>query len=286
MLLPSAVRRQRPGGPRAIATWSILDMNIERMGAPLGAVVRDVDVRQTSQAAMSELRELFGRHHVLVFRDQQLTPREQLDFGARWGALIRHPYAGMKDYPDLIELRNPGKARDINQHWHSDMTYNVNPPKLTMLYALETPEIGGDTAFANQILAYQELSDGLRIVVDGLTAVHSASGLAARYGKDPAEAPRAEHPVVRTHDETGERALYVCRAFTQRFVGWSREESASLLEYLFAHGVRPEFQARHVWRPGDLVMWDNRSLLHFAVHDHGDAPRVIHRLQVEGSRPA
>jgi len=260
-------------------------MNIQRLGAPLGAIVQQFDVRQTSEAAMTELAELFRRHHVLVFRDQRLTPEEQLAFGARWGTLIRHPYAGMKDHPDLIELRNPGKARDINQHWHSDMTYNTAPPKLTMLYAHETPEIGGDTAFANQALAYDELSDGLRQVVDGLHAVHSASGLAARYGADPAAAPRAEHPVVRTHDESGRRALYVCRAFTQRFVGWSREESAGLLEYLFAHSVRPEFQARHVWRPGDLVMWDNRSLLHFAVHDHGDAPRVIHRLQVEGPTP-
>jgi taurine dioxygenase len=256
------------------------------MAAPLGAIVPNVDVRQASESTLSQLAELFVRHHVLVFPGQRLTPREQLDFGARWGPLVRHPYAGMKEYPDLIELRNGGKARDINQHWHSDMTYNACPPKLTMLYALETPAIGGDTAFANQVLAYRDLSDGLRQVVDGLRAVHSAGGLATRYGKDPGEAPRAEHPVVRTHDETGERALYVCRAFTQRFVDWSREESAGLLEYLFTHGVRPEYQARHAWRPGDLVMWDNRSLQHFAVHDHGDDPRVIHRLQVEGPPPA
>ncbi len=122
-------------------------------------------------------------------------------------------------------------------------------------------------------------------MVDGQRAVHSAAGLAALYGADQGEAPRAEHPVVRTHDESGERALYVCRAFTDRFVGWRREESQSLLEYLYQHSVRPEFQARHHWRAGDLVMWDNRCLLHFAVHDHGDEPRVIHRVQVAGPRP-
>ena len=147
------------------------------------------------------------------------------------------------------------------------------------------PDIGGDTAFANQELAYEALSAGLRATVDGLRAVHTAAGLAAVYGEDPKNAPRAEHPVVRTHDETGRRALYVCRAFTQHFVGWRREESAALLEYLFQHSARPEFQARHVWQAGDVAMWDNRSLLHFAVHDHGDAPRVIHRLQVEGGVP-
>lgn len=261
-------------------------MNVQRLGAPLGAVINDIDVRRLSETEFAEVQGLFQRHHVLVFRGQTLTPEQQLAFGQRWGELVRHPYAGMKAYPDIIELKNPGKARDINQHWHSDMTYNPAPPKLTMLYALEVPTIGGDTAFANQALAYDELSDGLRQVVDSLRALHSAESLAGRYGADPAEAPRAEHPVVRTHDETGLRALYVCRAFTRRFAGWTREESAGLLEYLFNHSVRPEFQARHAWRPGDLVLWDNRCLLHFAVHDHGDEARRIHRLQVAGPVPA
>ncbi|MBX3705400.1 MAG: TauD/TfdA family dioxygenase [Pseudomonadales bacterium] len=261
-------------------------MRVQRMSAPLGAIIDGVDVRRLGEAEFADIRALFQEHQVLALRGQTLTPQEQLAFGQRWGELVRHPYAGMKAYPDLIELKNPGKARDINQHWHSDMTYNRAPPKLTMLYALETPGIGGDTAFANQALAYAELSEGLRRVVDGLRAVHSAEGLAGQYGADPGQAPRAEHPVVRTHDETGQRALYVCRAFTRRFVGWTREESAGLLEYLFQHGARPEFQARHSWRPGDLVLWDNRCLLHFAVHDHGDAPRRIHRLQVAGPAPA
>jgi len=154
-----------------------------------------------------------------------------------------------------------------------------------MLYALEAPGLGGDTAFANQELAYEALSRGLRNVVDGLRAVHSAEGLASTYGENPRDAPRAEHPVVRTHDETGRRSLYVCRAFTRRFVDWSREESAPLLEYLYQHSVRPEFQARHTWQAGDVVMWDNRCLVHFAVHDHGDEPRVIHRVQVAGPIP-
>lgn len=260
-------------------------MKVRRMSAPLGAMVEGFDVRDASTDAFAEIEQLFRTHHVLVFRGQRLAPEDQLAFGRRWGVLIRHPYAGMAEHPDIIELANRGKAKDINQHWHSDMTYEAAPPKLTMLYAHRTPDLGGDTAFANQLLAYDALSAGLRSVVDGLRAVHSASGLAARYGEDPGKAPRAEHPVVRTHDETGARALFVCRAFTQRFVGWTREESAPLLEYLFAQGVRPEFQARHAWQPGDLALWDNRCLLHFAVHDHGDAPRVIHRIQVAGAVP-
>ena len=261
-------------------------MKIQRIGAPLGVLVEQVDVRTLTDAHWQDVQALFQQHQLLVFRGQQLTPEEHIAFGQRWGELVRHPYAGMNAHPDIIELRNSGKARDINQHWHSDMTYNATPPKLTMLYAHSTPSIGGDTAFANQQLAYEALSTGLRTVVDGLRAVHSAAGLAAHNGADSAKAPRAEHPVVRTHDETGRRALYVCRAFTQRLVDWTREESAALLEYLFAHSVRPEFQARHVWQPGDLALWDNRSLLHFAVHDHADEPRVIHRIQVAGPPPA
>ena len=260
-------------------------MDIRRMAAPLGAIVPGIDVRTVTLELWPRLNELFCRHHVLVFPDQTLTPPEQMAFGRLWGELVHHPYAGIDEYPEIIELSNPGKTRDVNQHWHSDMTYNTEPPKLTMLYALEAPPLGGDTAFANQILAYRALSDGLRGVVDTLRAVHSAAGLAGVYGADRQEAPRAEHPVVRAHDETGERALYVCRAFTERFVGWRREESRPLLEYLYEHSVRPEFQARHHWRPRDLVMWDNRCLLHFAVHDHGDEPRLIHRLQVGGPRP-
>ena len=155
-----------------------------------------------------------------------------------------------------------------------------------MLYALEAPELGGETAFSNQVLAYQALSPGLQGLVDTLLAHHSARDLARLYGQDPDQALEAVHPVARTHDETGEKALYVCAAFTKRFETWGRTDSKALLEYLFEHAVRPEFQARHRWRPGDLVMWDNRCLLHYAVHDHEDAPRLLHRLQVRGAVPS
>jgi taurine dioxygenase len=260
-------------------------MQVSKMSAPLGAIVSDLDVRTVDGEQWRELNALFCEHHVLVFPGQTLTPEEHMGFGSLWGDLVRHPYSALDGYPEIIELTNQGKKRDVNQHWHSDMTYNERPPKLTMLYALEAPEFGGDTAFANQTLACEALSEGMREMLSDMRAIHSAKDLAALYGADQAEAPRAEHPVLRTHDETGDKALYVCRAFTHRFVGWSGEESRSVLDYLYQHAIRPEFQARHQWHPGDLVMWDNRCLLHFAVHDHGDDPRVIHRLQVAGPRP-
>ena len=251
----------------------------------MGAEITDIDVRNLNDDEFDELDRLFCEHQVLVFPTQQLTPEEQKNFAKNWGQLVSHPYAGMKEYPEIIELKNHGKRKDVNQHWHTDMSYNEKPPKLTMLYAHETPVFGGDTAFANQVLAYEEMSGGLKATISSLRALHTAEGLAGIYREDASNAPRAEHPVVRTHDRTNKRALYVCRAFTKRFVDWSTRESAQLLEYLYEQSTRIEFQFRHRWQKNDLVMWDNRSVVHFAVHDHGDAPRTIHRLQVEGPVP-
>ena len=257
-------------------------MQITRFAAPLGACVDDIDVRSLDDSAVAALQSAFLEHHVLVFPGQTLLPEDQMNFAGRFGRLVRHPYAGMKAWPEVIELRNQGKRRDVNQHWHTDMSYETTPPKLTMLYALETPSLGGDTAFSNQGLAYDDLSAGMKSVLDGLHAEHAAAGLAELYGADAKTAPRATHPVVRIHEDSGRKALYVCRAFTERFVGWTRAESKPLLEFLFDHAIRPEYQARHRWRVGDLVMWDNRILQHFAVHDHADEPRRILRVQVAG----
>ncbi len=259
-------------------------MQTRPMSAPLGLIVENLDVRTVNHDTWMQLDELFCKHHVLVFPDQQLTPAEHQAFAQHWGELVPFPYGGLPDYPNIIELRNRGKKGDVNQHWHTDMSYAPAPPKLTMLYALETPALGGETAFANQILAYEELSVGIKRLLDDLVAEHSAEDLARLYGADTQEASRAEHPVVRVHEDSGERALYVCRAFTRRFKDWTRAESKVLLEFLYEHSVRPEFQARHQWRPNDLVMWDNRCLLHYAVHDHGDDPRLLHRLQVQGNQ--
>ncbi len=258
-------------------------MNVIPMAAPLGAIVKDFDVRLTDEKIWLQLDQLFCKHHVLVFPGQNLQPNDQMTFARFWGELVKFPYGGLEEYPDIIELRNRGKSTDVNQHWHTDMSYNQAPPKLTMLYAHAAPEFGGDTAFANQHLAFEDLSDGLKTTLKETTAFHSAAGLARLYGRDEASAARATHPVFRRHETTGDLALYVCKAFTRNFTGWSREESKPLLDYLYNHSTSMEYQARHNWQAGDLVMWDNRSVLHYAVHDHGEDVRVIHRLQVEGT---
>ncbi len=260
-------------------------ISVERFSAPLGATVTGVDVRDLDDETFAVIKAAFAEHHVLAFPDQSLDPVEQKAFAARWGPLQRHPYNGTAEHPEVMRLENRGKEKDPNEHWHSDMSYEPVPPMLTMLHALEAPELGGDTAFANQHLALAELSPNLREQLSQMRAVHSAEGLARLYGQDPSTAPRAVHPVVRRHEERGDDALYVCRAFTQRFEGWRRGESEGLLGYLFEHSARPDFQARHHWKVGDLVMWDNRSVLHYAVHDHADDPRTVHRVQVQGAEP-
>jgi taurine dioxygenase len=159
------------------------------MSAPLGAEIHDIDVSAVSDNEWQAIHQLFLQHHVLAFPGQNLTPEQHMAFGRRWGELVRHPYGAMADYPDLLELKNAGKRRDVNQHWHSDMTYNPAPPKLTMLYGLQTPEIGGDTAFSNQVIAYAELSDGLKALLANLTAEHTADGRGA-----PGDPSRGTHP--------------------------------------------------------------------------------------------
>ena len=258
-----------------------------RFGASLGARVEGIDLSQAlDDGTFEHIRELFLEHLVLVFPNQRLGPEQQVAFAERWGRPTVHPIVPhIEGHPAIVEIRNTGKARTLNEHWHSDVTFNERPPLATMLYALEVPKVGGDTQFANQYLAYEALSDGMRRLLDGVQAVHSGAGLAAVTGADRQAAPHAIHPVVRTHPETGRKALYVCRAFTQRFVDTSQAESRPLLDYLMTHAVRPDFTVRHAWSVGDVVLWDNRCVQHYAIHDHGDAPRLLHRTTIDGDRP-
>jgi taurine dioxygenase len=259
---------------------------IRKVSPTIGAEVTGIDVRKMSDATFEEVRQAFVDHRLLVIKDQDLTPDELMGFGERWGQLLVHPLTPhIEGHPPVQAIENTGKKATLNEHWHTDMSFEARPPKMTMLHAKEVPALGGDTAFADQHAAYDSLSDGLRKVLDGLNAVHASSDFARIVGKDPKAAPRAVHPVVRTHPDTGRKALYLCRAFTERFEDMTRSESRGLLEFLFERSVRPDFTWRQRWSAGDLVLWDNRSLLHYAIHDHGDQPRLLHRITVQGEVP-
>jgi taurine dioxygenase len=261
-------------------------VDVQPVSPSIGAAITGVDVRTIDDEQFAVLREAFKQHLLLVIKHQELTPDDLMAFGQRWGDLLVHPLTPHIDgYPPVQAIKNTGKKTTLNEHWHTDMSFEPRPPKITMLHALEVPALGGDTAFADQHQAYESLSEGLRALLDGVNAVHGSDAFARVVGKDPADAPRAVHPVFRTHPDTGRKALYVCRAFTQRFEGMSRDESRGLLEFLYERSVRPDFTHRHRWERGDLVMWDNRSLLHYAIHDHGDEPRLLHRITVQGEVP-
>ena len=259
-------------------------MQIEPLGGSLGAHVTGVDLRACSGDLCKRLRAELLAYKVLQISGSVLSPDQLLSVAEGFGRPLVHPVVPhLEGHPGVIEIRNFGKAHTLNEHWHSDVSFETEPPDFTFLHAHRVPQYGGDTLFANQVQAFEELSVGMKAALGRLRAVHSGAGLARIMGKS--EVPEVVHPVVRQHPETGEKALYVCRAFSQRFEDMTGPESAPLLEYLFAWAVRPHLTIRVNWRPGDLVIWDNRSVQHYAVHDHGDMERVLLRVTTAGSRP-
>lgn len=266
-----------------------------------GADVAGIDLsRPLSNAEWDRIHQAFLDHQVLRFRGQNLTPAQHLAFAQRFGPAQRYPYGkGLPDQPEILEFsRKPGDARNFGGLWHSDTTYMPEPPMATMLMARALPPLGGDTLFSNMYLAYEGLSDGMKAMLDDLKAVFSATkrymaedrvavhGGNALKGADQGVKTEAVHPVIRTHPETGRKALYVNRGHTVRFDGWTEEESAALLDHLYAQAERPEYQCRMSWGDGTLVVWDNRCLQHFAVDDYAGHGRTMHRVTVAGDIPA
>lgn len=274
-------------------------LSIEPLSPALGAAISGVDLSQPLDApTFDAIKNAFLGHLVLVFPEQNLAPRAQVAFTERFGAVEGHPLKSRRsldEAPGLHVLESrPGHRGGRNDWWHSDITFGERPPALSILHAREIPGGGkGDTLFCNMYAAYDGLSPGLRRAIDGLTALHDARKLIARNLSDenderPIEQtlPPVEHPVVRTHPETGRRALYVNEYFTHSFGGMTEAESRPLLDLLVRHAVRPENVFRHRWRKGDVVLWDNRCAMHYAVLDYGPHDvRVMHRTTAAGDRP-
>lgn len=271
-------------------------LQIRRVAGALGAEISGVDLSQDLDAAtIAAIRRAFVEHQVIFFRDQMLSPAQQLAFGRRFGPLNIHPYvAGMKDHPEVMEIvKEPEDRVNFGGGWHSDMSFLEHPSIGSILYAVDLPDYGGDTLFASQAAAFEALTPGMQKTLEGLNAVHSAGreysakGHSAQKRKTmsvvEAEGAVGEfiHPVVKVHPETGRKALYVNPAFTMRFEGWSRKESRPLLEFLFEHCRYEGFTCRFAWRPGSVAMWDNRSVWHFALNDYPGQRRHMRRVTVD-----
>ena len=273
-------------------------LSVHRVSGALGALITGVDLREALPAALAaEIRGVLLEHQVIFFRDQSLTPAQYLAFARAMGEPVEYPFVkGLPDFPEIIEVKKLEHERNnFGGIWHSDTTYLEQPPMGSMLLARELPPHGGDTLFANQYAAYDALSDTMKRLLEGLVGISSSAKAdvsATREDRiktagrdDSRHEYHAEHPVVRTHPLTGRRALYVNVAHTAGIKGLTDAESRPLLEFLFAHQVRPEFTCRVTWQPGTLTIWDNRCTQHNPVNDYHGYRRIMHRITLAGDRP-
>ena len=271
-------------------------IDVTPLNHALGAEIDGVDLsRPIAAGVLAELHQAFLQYLVLFFRTQTLTPQQQLAAAACFGRPMAYPQLkGIPDCPlvtPVIKLEH--ETINFGGVWHSDTAYLERPPMASMLYALQTPRSGGDTLFANQHLAYEDLSDAIKEKIASLRGVNSSMKADAsrtredrqRESGDEQKALVASHPVVRTHPETGRKSLYVNVGHTTHFDGWTEADSAPLLQQLFAHQTRPEYLCRFHWEPGSVALWDNRCTLHYPMNDYHGQRRVMHRVTLEGEKP-
>lgn len=269
-------------------------MEIIPLTPVIGAEVRGADLRHADGNAAEALRDALACHGVLFFRDQpRLDPVTQIGFARQFGELHTHPAAPhLEGYPEVFVIHAHAGSKVANGNgWHTDVSCDEHPPLGTMLQLHVLPETGGDTLFASMYAAFETLSPTLQTFLAGLQARHESEhiyrGRYADRGVDDSarEYPSAVHPVVRTHPVSGRQALYVNPSFTTGIVGLEREESRALLEFLYRHQQRPEFQVRFSWSENAIALWDNRCTQHFALWDYWPEERKGHRVTIRGERP-
>jgi taurine dioxygenase len=268
-----------------------------------GAEISGLDAsKPLGPEVVADLRRALAEHCAIFLRDQDLTPDQQKAFARHFGPLAQTPFIQpLEGHPEMMRIvREPEetKKQNFGGRWHTDMTFSPEPVMGTCLYARESPAVGGDTIWSNQMLAFEALSPGLQRTLEGLRVMHSAKrsyGPQGTYADDDLKSMRIQaseealkeqaHPCIRTHPETGRKILYVNWVYAIRFEGMTEEESAPLLDYLNRHSQRPEFQIRFRWRKGSLALWDNRSTQHIAVNDYAGYRRVMDRVTIAGDKP-
>jgi taurine dioxygenase len=280
--------KHQPGNDAPYETISV-----DKLTPIIGAEIGGVDLsKPLGNHQMAEVHRALAENLVIFFRDQHMAPAQHLAFGRNFGELHTHPAApSHPEHPELMIIHaDKNSPRANGEGWHSDVSCDPEPPMGSILYIKTCPPKGGDTLFASMYAAYESLSDRMKAYLDGLMAVHDGEenyrGTYAYAGVgDKPSYPRAEHPVVRTHPVTGQKALYVNRGFTRRLLGVPRDESHAMLNYLWTHAENPLFQCRFRWQPNSVAFWDNRCVQHRAMWDYWPHTRSGFRVTVAGDRP-
>ena len=270
-------------------------INIQKYSPNLGAIITGVDLsKEINKEQFNDIHKAFLDNQVLFFQNQnEILPEVHLKLGKLFGELHVHPAApSMPDYPEIFEIHAHKNSKVANgEFWHSDVSCDIEPPLGTMLQLHILPEIGGDTMFSDMYSAYNELSDKYKSLLNGLIAVHESEHLySGRYedrgvNRDKIKTPVANHPLIRTHPVTGKKAIYVNRTFTTGIEGMNKNESSSILKFLFDHCEHINFQIRYRWNKYDMAFWDNRCTMHRAIWDYWPNERKGRRVTIKGDKP-
>ena len=273
------------------------EFQVHPMTPTVGAEISGIDLSQPQSAStMKKLEEAFVEAKVLFFRDQDITTEDHLRFARFFGELEIHPFAPKKEgFPEVLVIQHDENNRGRENSWHSDVTWREKPSLGSVLRALEVPDFGGDTLFADMNAAYEGLDDETKERIDGKSAVHDFANFRRALIKRGAteeqieefnqKYPNPEHPVVRTHPVTGLKSIYVNVAFTQFIQGMSKEESRKTLRKLYAQAQIPEYQCRFRWKKNSIAFWDNRAVQHYAVSDYHPKRRIVERVTICGDMP-
>jgi taurine dioxygenase len=270
---------------------------IKRLSPSIGAELLDIDLKKPlTDSLKDEIYHALLVYKVIFFRDQDLTIEEHMDFAKNFGDLEIHPFASNDEqYPEVLKITHNEKNKGRENTWHSDVTWRLEPSLGSILRMKESPKVGGDTLFADMYAAYEDLSDEVKEKLDGAIAVHDFAGFRKRLEKngvseEEIEAfnkkyPMPEHPVIRTHPDTGKKLIYVNAAFTQYIKDWEADESSKMLRFLYSKAATPEYQCRFVWEDNSIAFWDNRSVQHYASSDYWPQVRRVERVTIIGDRP-
>ena len=274
-------------------------MEIKLLSGALGAEISGIDLKDTSAENFKKINKLLLEHKVIFFRNQNITPEEQLALGKHFGPLEKHVYVkGRENYPEIVRIiKKPHEKNQWGENWHSDVSYNVKPTKAVILRSIKIPPVGGDTMFANMELAWETLDSSIKEKIKDKKAIHSSLGGA--FFTDEYEGMESngnhkeytnEHPIVRTHPETRKKILFVNWTYTKKIIGLEKNESDEILKKIFEHQARLELTCRFSWTENTVCIWDNRSVIHFAIADFYPGrglgyQRVMDRIAIEGDVP-